>query len=71
MQPMIPMQLTFDAIWHPAPEEAYQPGEMVYCSFHHWWLPEAFYPAEEIERQMSTQGFLDCPFCVTELTESR
>lgn len=50
------------------------PSEIVYeipgfysCKYHGDWNPQAVYSEKEIIRDLDEQGFVDCPYCLSEI----
>lgn len=63
-----PYRLNLDVNWQPSrPPSPFTDDDMLTCSVHGEWSPNAYYTAREINEMLDEQDCVSCPLCLAEI----
>ena len=61
-------QLKLDENWMSPPVVSiFTDADMIECSIHGWWCPNAYYNPEKLREMLFEQGSIECPMCLADI----
>ena len=61
-------QLKLDENWmSPQVQSPFVDADMIECTTHGWWCPNAYYIPDALQKMLFGQGYIDCPMCLSDI----